>query len=208
MNPTTYGRLMSLRIQNQDHAATHAPRFEKLRTRHLDGTAPQAISAWQLFQTPQAIAQRLADALRITRGARVLEPSAGLGRLLDAIAQHHPAEVVAVDVSPDCCGALFRQDRRAVKILQRDFLTLTTADLGTFDAIAMNPPFHMRADIQHIRHALQFLRPRGTLAAICMDTTHRAADLRPIATTWEPLGPGAFAAEGTNTPTVLLTITK
>lgn len=209
MKPETFDRLLDLRADNT--AAKFAmdeqrPRFDALRNRHENGTAPRAVSAFQLFQTPAALAARLVAALGLAPGARVLEPSAGLGRLLDALAPHDPAEVVAVEIAPQCAGELFRQDRTRVRIKQRDFLTCTPADLGTFDAVAMNPPFHLRADVAHIRHALQFLKPGGRLAALCLDTHHRRAALEPLGNL-EPIPAGTFAKEGTNVATLLFQFT-
>jgi SAM-dependent methyltransferase len=208
---TALDRLRALQIDTVLAGATldaHRPRFNTLRDRHDNGTAPRAVSSFQLFQTPDDLAARLASLLDLRPGARVLEPSAGLGRILDALQPYAPAEVVAVDNSADITGELYRQERAGVSIRQRDFLSLTPADLGTFDAVAMNPPFHMRADIRHILHALEFVRPGGRLAAVCMDTHHRAARLRPLATEWHPLPSSTFAKEGTHTGTVLLLIQK
>lgn len=202
-------RLRGLQIDTVLAGATLAalrPRFEQLADRHENVTAPRAVSAFNLFQTPAPLAARLVALLGLAPGARVLEPSAGLGRILDALAPTQCGEVVAVETAPACAGELFRQDRAGVRIMQRDFLACTVADLGTFDAVAMNPPFHMRADIRHILHARAFLKPGGVLAALCMDTRHRAEALRPLAATWEPIPAGAFAKEGTSVPTVLLTI--
>ena len=182
------------------------PRFNTLRDRHENGTAPRAVSAFQLFQTPPDLAARLVAALGLKPGARVLEPSAGLGRILDALNPTNPGEVVAVETAANCAGELFRQDRTSVRILQRDFLTVSPAELGLFDAVAMNPPFHMRADIRHIQHAVKFLKPGGTLAALCFNTSHRVKALKPMAATWEEIPAGAFGKEGTSVPTVLLTI--
>jgi len=210
MNPETFARLHRLREENDDHAALVAalrPRFERMANRHENGTAPRAVSSFQLFQTPPALAARLVAALEIPDGARVLEPSAGLGRLLDAVEALKPAEVVAVDVSPACTGELFRQERAGVTIKQRDFLDVSPAELGTFDAVVMNPPFHMRADVRHILHALKFLRPGGRCAALCLDTPQRTAALRELADTWEELPPETFRAEGTSVRTVLATFT-
>lgn len=182
------------------------PRFERLRTRHENGTAPQAVSAYQLFQTPPELAARLVAALELTAGARVLEPSAGLGRLLDALIPCAPGEVVAVEMATDCARVLFQQDRQGVTIRQQDFLTLSPDDLGTFDAIIINPPFHLRSDVQHILHARRFLKPGGTLAALCMAGPHREKALRPFATTWQSIPFRAFREAGTNVETVLLTM--
>jgi SAM-dependent methyltransferase len=184
------------------------PRFNTLRDRHDNGTAPRAVSAIQLFQTPPDLAAQLVALLNLAPSSRVLEPSAGLGRLLDALQPFAPAEVVAVETAPQLAAELFRQDRPAVRLLQRDFLTCTPAELGTFDAVAMNPPFHLRVDIRHTLHALTFLRPGGTLAGLCMDTHHRAVTLRPLCDHWQPIPAGAFRTEGTSVPTVIFRIRK
>lgn len=182
------------------------PRFERMAARHENGTAPRAVSAFNLFQTPPALADRLVFALEFWAGARVLEPSAGLGRILDALAPRQPGEVVAVEMAPACAGELFRQNRPGVTIKQRDFLTCTPEEFGLFDAVAMNPPFKMRSDIRHILHARQFLKPGGRLAALCLAGPRQFAELRPLAATWEELPDDTFAKEGTRVRTVLLTI--
>lgn len=202
-------RLHALRMEND--AAKYrqqelAPRFAALAARKENGTAPRAVSAFQLFQTPPALAAQLVAALGDAVRGRVLEPSAGLGRILDALASFAPVEVVAVEVAPQCAAELFRQERPGVRLLQRDFLTCTPEELGTFDAVAMNPPFHMRADIRHVRHALTFLKPGGILAALVMDTPQREKALRDLSATWTKIPAGTFAKEGTGVPSVLLTI--
>jgi SAM-dependent methyltransferase len=181
-------------------------RFQALARRHEEGTAPRAVSSFQLFQTPAEIAGQLVEIMDAPRGARWLEPSAGLGRLLDAIQVTEPAEVVAVEIAAPCCAELYRQDRAGVHLRQGDFLALR--DLGTFDAIAMNPPFHMRADIRHIEHALALLRPGGVLGAICMDTPHRIAAFRNRAETWVNLPARSFRESNTGVDTCLLVIRK
>lgn len=142
------------------------------------------------------------------QGMRILEPSAGLGRLLDAIHNFEPSEVVAVEMAAECAREIFTQERAGVKLIQRDFLTITPEEIGSFDAVIMNPPFTMRSDIRHVLRALQFLRPNGTLAALVMDTSHREKALRHLSTTWEKIPAGAFKSEGTNVPTVMLSITR
>lgn len=208
MSAAAFTRLHGLRMEND--AAKYrqqelAPRFAALAARKDNGTAPRAVSAFQLFQTPETLAARLVAALGGSVRGRVLEPSAGLGRILDAIAGC-PAETVAVEIAPQCAAELFRQERPGVRLMQRDFLACTVAELGLFDAVAMNPPFHMRADIRHILHARQFLKPGGKLAALCFDTPSRAKALRHLCATWEPVEAGTFGKEGTGVATVLLTM--
>jgi len=121
------------------------PRFDRIAGRHGNGTAPVAVSAYQLFQTPVPIATHLAELLDLKsmpRPFRMLEPSAGLGRLLDALLPYDPAMVQAVEIATPLCAELYRQDRAKVNLHQRDFLTMTPGDTGFFDAVIMNPPFH------------------------------------------------------------------
>jgi len=200
-----FHRLHSLRMEND--AAGYAMeemrrRFERLTSRHENGTAPRAVSAYQLFQTPPDLAARLVGLLGTP--VRCLEPSAGLGRMLDRLA----CEVVAVEQAPQLCAELYQQERERVTILQRDFLTVEPSETGLFDAVAMNPPFHMRSDIRHILHAVEFLKPGGKLAALCLDTPHRERALQHLANTWERIPAGAFRSEGTGVACVLLTICK
>ncbi len=207
MKPGTFNRLHTLRMENDAVRFAQmdaAPRFAALAGRHEAGTAPRAVVVHQLFQTPPAIAARLVALLELKGGERILEPSAGLGRLLDAIGGKF--ETTAVEIAADCAAELYRQDRPGVRILQRDFLTVTPEETGLFDAVAMNPPFTMRADIRHIEHALKFLRPGGRLAALCLNTERRAAAFKGIAKVWHPLPYGEFKAEGTNVSAVLMLI--
>ena len=209
-----FHRLHQLRMEND--AAGYAmeemrPRFDRIAGRHGNGTAPVAVSAYQLFQTPVPIATHLAELLDLKsmpRPFRMLEPSAGLGRLLDALLPYDPAMVQAVEIATPLCAELYRQDRAKVNLHQRDFLTMTPGDTGFFDAVIMNPPFHMRSDIKHLLHALTFLKPGGKLAAICMAGPHREAQLRPLASKWISLDPATFAETGTRIQTAMLLITK
>jgi 16S rRNA A1518/A1519 N6-dimethyltransferase RsmA/KsgA/DIM1 with predicted DNA glycosylase/AP lyase activity len=209
MNDETLRRLHGLRMEND--AAGFAmdeqrPRFESMEARHENGTAPRAVSAFQLFQTPAELARRLVSAARIEPRMRVLEPSCGLGRLLDAMP---PAcEVVAVEIAAQCAAEIFRQNRDGVTLLQRDFLTCQPGELGTFDRVAMNPPFRMRSDIRHILHALKFVKNGGVLAALCLDTPQRETALRHLSATWEKIPAGAFKQSATNVRTVLATFSK
>lgn len=184
------------------------PRFERIKNRHDNGTAPRAVSAFQLFQTPPEIAFRLASLLHLKPGADILEPSAGLGRLLDAAKAFQPGRMVAVEIAPQCAKELFLQERENVQILQRDFLEVSPNETGLFDAVLMNPPFHIRSDIRHILHALNFLKPGGRLAAICMTGPHRTEQLKPLASEWIELPRGSFQDSGTNLSVTLLTIDK
>lgn len=120
----------------------------------------QTVSAPSLFPTPYAVAIDLVELADIEPGHSVLEPSAGTGAILDAIKATVPSAIVeAVEYNQALAQALGARCA--------DFLALTPQELGTFDRIVMNPPFGGAADIKHIRHALNFLKPGGRLVAIC-----------------------------------------
>lgn len=207
LRPPDISRLLSLRAEHgisSQAIKAAAPRFQQIAQRHENGTAPRAVSSFQLFQTPASLAARMVGLAGDRASLCVLEPSAGLGRILDAVAPSNPAELVAVELAQQCADELRR--RGGLRVVQRDFLTVEPAELGQFDCVLMNPPFHMRADIRHIQHALKFLLPGGVLVALCMDTQHREKALRPLAETWEQIPAGAFRESNTEVPTALLTI--
>lgn len=209
MNPATLHRLHALRERNDDTGVLMdalRPRFARLAERHTNGAAPTAVAAHQLFQTPAHLAARMTALLNPAPGARILEPSAGLGALLDALPPGH--DVTAVEMAPQLAAVLYAQERPGMALWQRDFLLLSPLELGAFEAIIMNPPFTMKSDEKHVAHALRFLAPGGRLVALVMDTPHRERALRHLAATWEHIPAGTFRAAGTNVPTVLLSIEK
>lgn len=205
-----FERLLAVRDRLADVAVemdAERGRFRALAARHDDGTAPRAVSGFNLFQTPRPIAAAMADLVRpwATRpGARILEPSAGLGRLVEPFAGSSAAWVL-VEEAEECAAALRAMLRRDVR--RGDFLATTTADLGgAFDCVVMNPPFKQGRDIQHIRHAAAMLRPGGRLVSLCYDGPRQAAELRPMTSEWRTLPAGSFRAEGTDAGVCLLVI--
>jgi phospholipid N-methyltransferase len=187
-------------------AATHAaaaPTFARL----AGETAPTHVAQVdQLFPTPPTLAARMASLIPET-ARRILDPQAGTGRLLDALADlGRPFETVAVEVSRELSPHLFNKYPSA-RLFVRDFLSCSVEDLGgSFDCVLMNPPFRRGLDVQHILHARRFLKPRGLLISLCYGGTAQNRDLRPIAASWEVLPSGSFKSEGTTAEAVLLTL--
>lgn len=106
---------------------------------------------------------------------RVLEPSAGMGSITEAILHiASPVHVVSVELDLGRYEVLKNRKLFAGRSCQTtilgDFLRLNQENLGEFDAVVMSPPFHSEndptADITHVRHAYSFLRPGGRLVAI------------------------------------------
>lgn len=189
---------------NGERMAALAPRFQALARRHEEGTAPKAVSAWQLFPTPPEVAVRMVALAGIEPGHRVLEPSAGTGRLLDAMPTW--AQVTAVEKVADLQALLYARFP-GMTLKGRDFLACTCHQLGgPFDRVVMNPPFERGTDVRHILHAQSLLAPGGLLVALCYDGAAQNRKLRPIAKTWELLPAGSFRSEGTGAGVVLMTL--
>lgn len=175
----------------------------------------QVVSAPQLFPTPPEIARRMVELADIEPSQRVLEPSAGTGRLIDALGitphelgpSYDPSAeptTIAVEQNHALAEGL-RQRYRGLDIRCADFLACN-GDLGTFDRIVMNPPFENGADIRHILHARKFLRPGGKLVALCANGPRQQAQLQSIADSWEELPEGSFQAQGTGVRVAMLTL--
>lgn len=170
-------------------------------------SATRAVSSFNLFQTPEQLARRMASCFPTT--GRTLEPSAGLGRLFKAIRDNdNTCHITLVEQSATLCGELYTLTEADAdcRLIQGDFLAQSPDALGLFDRIIMNPPFKMGADIKHITHARRFLAPGGRLVALCANGPRQRDKLQPIADEWHPLPAGSFRTEGTNVDAVLLVI--
>jgi len=191
----------------REKAAQEAAPFEAVKQALKSGV--QVVVAPQLFPTPPALAARMVELAGIETGDRVLEPSAGTGSILRALlpaSRQQTAEIVAVEINRSLADIL-ESSHLADSVACFDFLSLKPCALGEpFERIVANPPFHGASDVDHVKHALQFLRPGGRLVAICANGPRQQAELKPLATTWEELPDGTFADQGTNVRTVLMTV--
>jgi hypothetical protein len=128
---------------------------------------------------------------------RILEPSCGDGRILDAI-RKRGQNGFGVEYH---AGRAAQAKAKGHSVQCANFLECPP--VAEFDVVAMNPPFYGRHYAKHVLHALKFLKPGGTLVSILPATAwydHRefqGAD-------WRDLPVGSFAESGTNVPTGLL----
>ena len=184
------------------------PSYEQLHEMDKAAAAGvQVVIAPQLFPTPPELADRMVALADIRPGQKVLEPSAGTGRIIDAIRRNaHGCAITAVELNCNMAHRLRTVDC-VDDTRQADFLECN-GDLGTFDRIVMNPPFANADDIKHIMHALKMLKPGGRLVAICANGPRQNDKLRPIVEArggiWEELPSDTFICTGTSVRTVLL----
>ncbi len=192
------------RLATYEHRPAQRSEFDELREQLKAGV--QIAVAPQLFPTPAELVGRMVDLAQIERGDRVLEPSAGTGRILEA-ARAAGGVTTAVEIH---CRLVDRLKLRFDDVRQADFLKCN--DLGQFDAILMNPPFANAQDIEHIMHAVGMLKDGGRLVAICANGARQNNQLRPFVEerggTWEVLPADTFKESGTSVHSVLLSFTK
>jgi protein-L-isoaspartate O-methyltransferase len=176
----------------------------------------KVVCAPQLFPTPPDIAALAVECAAIENGHRVLEPSAGSGQMLGAIC-HGDVKVkaVAIEINVNCAQMLqVQRDAGAydgATIICADFLEQDIrywAPPEPFDRVVMNPPFENGADIKHVMHALEFLKPGGRLVAIVANGPRQQEKLKPLAADWLELPPGSFKDAGTNVNTAIVVIDK
>lgn len=131
---------------------------------------------------------------------KVLEPSCGDGRIMDAIrANGH--RVFGIEVH---AGRAAEARAKGHNVLTANFLDQPAR--AEFDMVVMNPPFYGRHYVKHVRHALEFLKPGGTLVSILPATAWY--DHGELKGEWRDLPVASFAEAGTNVPTGLLKIRK
>lgn len=177
------------------------------------GQAVNRKQTLQFFETPAAVAEMMADRLGIQPGERVLEPSAGHGRLVKA-AERRGGSVTAVEI--DAANATILRGVGALVHLG-DFLTFAQAEHIEYDAVIMNPPFSGNQDVRHIRAAWSLLGPHGRLAAIVSEHAinggeRECVDFRMWVAgncgSLEKLPAGTFEAGGTKVGAWLLIMCK
>lgn len=164
----------------------------------------------QYFPTPGPVVERLLELADLQVGMEVLEPSAGSG----AIATQAGARGCVVDCFERDPGyaAVLTDLGIARAVLVADFLAVPPRP--QYDRVVMNPPFTRGADMEHVQHALRFLKPDGMLAAVMSwavtyhsrGTAKFRALVESRGGTVEAVPEGAFAESGTDVATVLVTI--
>ena len=205
-------------VAKVDQDDTDAKAFEAMRRGLRAGV--QVVSAPQLFPTPPELAARMVELANIMDGDRVLEPSAGTGRLVQAVRNTGASvHIVAVEISHPLAKQLHAINEQIsdvpqeVEVISRDFLELkpgagSDGCIGAFDAVVMNPPFVGAQDIKHIRHALAMVKPGGRLVALCANGPRQQEQLRPLVDQyrgeWENLPGGSFSESGTGVNVALL----
>lgn len=183
------------------------------------------------FETPEELASELCAMADVREGQSCLEPSAGLGRIVEAMAKYHPAMIDMVEFDATRHEKLKTQIEpwasgfygTRFTLLHEDFLDVTAHALwscGNVDRVVMNPPFCKvgKGDhLDHVRHAFEMLLPNGRLVSVLPVSVEFRQDRkhREFREWYEGLGGStvrlpedAFKPSGTGVRTLVLRMDK
>lgn len=160
------------------------------------------------FYTPLALVAKLVEWADLHTGMRVLEPSAGDGRIVHALREFGVTHVDACELEP----AMHERIRAAGgTLVGADFLGFAAGtEVGSYDRIVMNPPFHGREWEKHLEAAWGLLAPGGLILCVAPDSARQRMDrCKPKLTgcehaTYEQLPADLFAGSGAKVSTVVI----
>lgn len=172
-----------------------------------DGVKPRTGTAvskdLQFYWSPREVIDRAIEFARLfnlrewrnnpPEPFRVLEPSCGDGRIMDAV-RERGHRVFGIEYH---AGRAAEARAKGHNVLTANFLECPPK--AEYDMVVMNPPFYGRHYVKHVRHALKFLKPDGSLVSILPATAWY--DHKEIDGEWRDLPVGSFSEAGTNVPT-------
>lgn len=157
----------------------------------------------QYYPTPKSVIDRYLIPNIHLENAKVLEPSCGCGRILDAL-KGKGAVVSGVEFDS---GRAAESRSKGHNVLQANFLEVEPDPV--YDYVVMNPPFYGRHYAKHIKHAYKFLKDNGSLYSILPSSArYDHNELDEFGCSWTDLPVGSFSESGTNINTSLVAIRK
>jgi phospholipid N-methyltransferase len=126
------------------------------------------------FPTPEALINRMFNMAKVFEGETILEPSAGLGHIAEAIRERHPNNKLNVIEYNSQLSEVLK--KKGFEVENDDFLKTSKK----YDVIFMNPPFERHQDIEHINHAFNLLNAGGRLVCIMAGNKNESSNNKKI----------------------------
>ncbi|MBC8944953.1 DUF4942 domain-containing protein [Xenorhabdus indica] len=209
-----------IHILGDYYGATDLNDTEIDKNRGLHEPTLSLATHYGFFPTPIEVAHWIITKAELTNEPEfhqltVLEPSAGLGNLAK-LAVDAGCIVDCIEVHTERClelenTQLFRH------IINADFITIEPNQEKLYDRIIMNPPFEGERDIDHVVHALKFLKSNGLLVSIMSPGTEfrnqrKSKEFRALMKSlnakWIDLPEDSFVSVGSHSNTILLKVWK
>lgn len=188
------------------------------------GTVLDLKKAFQFFETPVSVAVELVQAANVRAFHHVLEPSAGRGRivdaLIDALAASGGGRITACEIQERFHGGLIALGRDGVEVaVLHSGNFLEVPPLPVFDRIVANPPFARGQDMDHVRHMGSLIKVGGRLVSVMSPAfrfheSRRAREFRlwlageELNWSWRMLPANAFVESGTSVQAGVLTVDR
>jgi Domain of unknown function (DUF4942) len=118
----------------------------------------------QFYPTPSSLSQWVMGMADIAPTSSILEPSAGVGGLLQHLPGHMAVNVTCVEVAKLHCAVL--EQKGYGHVVCDDFLAFAKKTSYRWDRIIMNPPFSDGRALLHLNAAIGLLKEGGKLVAI------------------------------------------
>lgn len=127
-------------------------------------------------ETPDFVCQKLLGKLPITDGIKILEPSAGEGKIIQYLLENYSiknCDIILHELNKERISKAQQildslNKSHDIFYYQQDFLK-TREELGSsfpYDVIVACPPFKNNVDIEHIKLMYDLLRNKGMMATL------------------------------------------
>lgn len=120
------------------------------------------------FPTTDLLTDKIIGLGEIVATDRVLDPSAGIGSILDRVANlrgGNKTRLEAIEINGTLRAIL---EKKGYLLIGRDIMEQNHETNAAFmpDKVLMNPPFEDGKDVEHVTKALGLLKPGGRLVAV------------------------------------------
>jgi len=172
---------------------------------------------FQFFGTSPELARELVIKAGLNKSSKkILEPSAGQGAIVNAIANALPG--TWVDVCENMAENLeILEQHPNVHFICEDFLSIDKKYHNYYDRIIANLPFSNNQDIDHVMKMYECLKPGGRMVSIMSISWKHGTQkkqenfkqwLKEMNAQEEKVPAGAFKKSGTTVETIIITIDK